>query len=93
MMWRTLPNVACSGHPMMPLDAPAGQVFATYRPGGCHGHRCCMWTNGLQNTNFSLPLSCRKPIVDFCNGTKKSGLDDIDKEYKIVGLRSPSWKA
>jgi len=23
----------------MPLDAAIGQVFAPYRPGGCHGHR------------------------------------------------------
>ena len=57
VMRRTLPNVACSGLPLMPLDAAARQVFATYRPGGCHGHWCCVWTNSLQNTNFSLPLT------------------------------------
>ena len=38
-----LPSAACSGLPLMPLDTPAGQVFATYCPGGCHSHQCCMW--------------------------------------------------
>jgi len=29
----------------MPLDAAIGQVFAPYRPGGCHGHR--LWSKKL----------------------------------------------
>jgi len=29
-MRRTLPNAACSGLPLIPLDAPAGQVFVTF---------------------------------------------------------------
>ena len=33
VMRRILPNAACSGLPLMPLDAPAGRVFATYFPG------------------------------------------------------------
>ncbi len=32
-------------------------LSAMYRPGGCHGHRCCLWTDGLQNTTFSLALT------------------------------------
>jgi hypothetical protein len=32
--------------------------------------------------------SRRKPIVDFCNGTKKSDLDDIDKECSIFNVKT-----
>ena len=32
--------------------------------------------------------SRRKPIVDFCDGTKKSDLDDIDKECSIFNVET-----
>ncbi len=77
----TLPSAACLGLPLMPLDTSAGRVFATYCPGGCHGHRCCMWTNGQQNTNFSLPLT-KKTNCWFLWWNEY--LDDtIDKECSI----------
>jgi hypothetical protein len=64
----------------MPLDAAAGWVFATYRPGGCHGHQCC-----IDILAYHLR---RKPIVDFCDGTKKSDSDDIDKECSIFNVKT-----
>jgi hypothetical protein len=30
----------------------------------------------------------RKPIVDFCDGMKKSDLDDIDKECSIFNVKT-----
>jgi hypothetical protein len=30
----------------------------------------------------------RKPIVDFCNGTKNNDLDDIDKECSIFNVKT-----
>ena len=38
--------------------------------------------------------SRRKPIVDFCDGTKKSDLDDIDKECEdLMMLRFSNTKS
>ena len=31
---------------------------------------------------------CKKPIVDFCDGTKKSDLDDIAKECSIFNVKT-----
>jgi len=30
----------------------------------------------------------RKPLVDFCDGMKKSDSDDIDKEYSIFNVKT-----
>jgi hypothetical protein len=30
----------------------------------------------------------RKPIIDFCNGTKNNDLDDIDKECSIFNVKT-----
>ncbi len=55
-----------SASPDATLDVAAGWVSARYCLGSFHGHQCCLRTNGLQNTTFSLALTCRKPIVVFC---------------------------
>ena len=45
-------------------------------------------------TQFLAYNLCRKPIVDFCDGTKKSDLDDIDKECEdLMMLRFSNTKS
>jgi hypothetical protein len=38
-----------------------------------------------QNLAYHL---CRKPIVDFCEGKKKSDSDSIDKESSIFNVKA-----
>ncbi len=40
------------------------------------------------NTQLSAYLLCRKPIVVFCYGMKKSDLDDIGKECSIFNVKT-----
>jgi hypothetical protein len=39
-------------------------------------------------TQLLAYLSCRKLIVVFCNGMKKSDLGDIDKECSIFNVKT-----
>jgi hypothetical protein len=59
--------------PIAMLDATTRRVFVTYCPGSCHGHRCCMWTDGLKNITFSLPLTL-KTICCFLRWNEKKWL-------------------
>ena len=72
--------------PIATLDATARQVFVTYCLGSCHGHQCCLWTDGLKNITFSLPLTLK--TIFFCDGMKKSDLDDIDKVCSIFNVKT-----
>ena len=57
--------------------------------GGWHGHQCCLWTNGLQNTNFSPPLPEKTNCCFFAMEQKKSDWDDINKECSIFNVKIP----
>jgi hypothetical protein len=72
------------------------QFHWTLQPGECLGR--IAWAAAMVINVACVPmayktqlLACllhRKPIVVFCNGIKKSDLDDINKEYSIFNVKT-----
>jgi hypothetical protein len=71
----------------MPLDSLPGECL-----------QCIAWAASMvinvacepmaYKTQHLAYLLHRTPIVVFCDGMKKSDLDDIDKEYSILNVKT-----
>jgi hypothetical protein len=87
---RALPDAACSGLPLMPLDAAAGQVFVMYCLGSYPTMVIIVACGPMAYKAQILAYHLRKkPMVDFCGGTKKSDSDDnMDEECSIFNVKT-----